>query len=264
MATVYRRWLIAKGNTFCPGGEAIAKLVARLRKEHWIVDPASDAFRRLSWSDAPLAAKTGAFATHSYDVEGGSPSEHPQAGKEALPADVSGEWIKDPDRTDLVLSWPVRPGAGWEWGAASVRYPLTRLEASGSHVFSLQRGEDFIYPTSKCIDPVATECACGEDLAFEWDADEIASPFGDATGIFTECSDCSRTFDPSRHEAVVRDPLTGEAARVRGGAAHRFALVVDCGAVFPKSAPLPTFHPDLKALLEAEFGRDFYEVGAID
>src|SRR5450755_2981875 len=71
MARAYRRWLIAKGNVFSPSGEAIAKLVERLRKEKWIPDPASGG----KWERVPY------------------------------PLDKS--WLDHPDRTDLVMRWSI-------------------------------------------------------------------------------------------------------------------------------------------------------------
>ena len=264
MGTEYRRWLIPKGNVFCPSGAGIAKLVLKLRAEKWIVDPASASFSMLRFDGAPLAAKSGGFSKRAIDVAtprnaaaGWAPTPHPHAA----------EWIDHPDRADLTLRWPVHPKEGWQWGPTSVHHPLTPMEgAPAPHAYDLEihRGEDFIYPLSECIDAIDTTCTCGEDLAFEWDDDEIHSPFGGATGIFTECSECSRTFDPARALADMTDPLTGKKTSVRGGAAYRFALVVDCGKHFPPDGPMPAFHPELKALVETEFGRDFYEIGAID
>ena len=264
MGTEYRRWLIPKGNVFCPSGAGIAKLVDKLRKEKWIVDPASASFQKLRFESAPLAAKTGGFSKRAIDV---SEPRNASAGWAPTPYPLAAEWIDHPDRADLVLRWPVRPKDGWQWGPASLHHPLTGMEDAPlphSYVLEIHRGEDFIYPLSECIDPIDTECACGEDLAFEWDESEIQSPFGGASGIFTECSECSRTFDPAHAFADVTCPFTHKTTSVRGGAAYRFALVVDCGESFAKGGASPAFHPDLKALCEAEFGRDFYEIGAVD
>jgi hypothetical protein len=262
----YRRWLIPKGNVFRPSGAGIAKLVDKLRKEKWIVDPKSATFQKLAFESAPLAAKSGGFSKRAIDV---SEPRNASAGWAATPYPLSGEWLDHPDRADLVLRFPVHPipKQGWQWGPDSLHHPLTGMEdvaAPLSYVLELHRGDDYVYPLSDCIDPIDTECACGEDLAFEWDDSEIQSPFGGASGIFTECSECSRTFDPAHAFADVTCPFTKKKTSVRGGAAYRFALVVDCGASFPARGPMPAFHPELKALCEAEFGRDFYEVGAID
>lgn len=264
MGRDYLRWFIPKGNTFCPSGAAITQLVERLRKEHWIADPSSESFRHLRFDGAPLAAKAGAFAKHATPVT--SP-RNPAAGWEALPLALTGAWIDAPTRSDLVLRFPLHADAALTWGAASVRYPLTRSSDSPKPLscdIEIHRAEDFVYPISEQIDPIDAECACGEDLEFEWDDDEFHSPFGATTGIFAECSDCSKTFDPSGVEAVVRDPYSGKSRSVRGGAAYRFALVVHCGKCFPEGGPMPEFDAELKTLVEAEFGREFYEIGAVE
>jgi len=49
---------------------------------------------------------------------------------------------------------------------------------------------------------------------------------------------------------------------IRGGAAYRFALKVDCGKCFVEDAGL-AFDPELVALLEEEFGREFLQIGAV-
>jgi hypothetical protein len=162
---------------------------------------------------------------------------------------LEGEWIDDPDRSDLVLRWTSGDGARQPLTADLARFDL-----------EIHRAEDFVHPVSEHVGAIATECLCGEDLSFEWDEDEIVSPFGDAAGIFTECDACSRTFDPTRHEATMTDPVTGAKAQVRGGAAHRFAVVVRCAA---PTGSAPTFHADLVALVEAAFGRDFHEIASI-
>ncbi len=108
-----------------------------------------------------------------------------------------------------------------------------------------------------------TICNCKEDLSFEWDEEELVPTFAKATGIFAECEECSRTFEPSKGSALITNPFdASRSEEVRGGAAYRFALVVDCGESFVKDAQL-AFVPDLVALLESEFGRSFYEFGAL-
>jgi hypothetical protein len=261
-AREYRRWLIPKGNAFCPSGAAIASLVAKLRAEKWIVDPATDALGKLRFDSAPLAAKTGAFAKRAVPV---ATPRNPASGWEALPAALDADWIDDPRRVDLALRWPVHPSAGWDWKASAIRFPLAGIEpAAGEYDLELHRSDELSYPIAENIGPIDTECNCGEDLAFEWDDDEIHSPFGASSGIFLECSECSRTFDPSQGEAEVKDPFTGATSQVRGGATYRFALVLSAKEPLATRARGAVFHPDLVKLFEEEFGRDFYEVAALD
>lgn len=164
-----------------------------------------------------------------------------------IPFPLEAAWLDDPNRSDLVLRW------------TPARSPLA--EAGSVLDLQIHRGEDFICPDYEQIGALESDCACGEDLAFTWDEDELPSPFGSATGIFTECSECSRTFDPAKFEATVTDVRTGQKTSVRGGAAHRFAIVV-AGPLAEGALP-SAFDADFVALCEAEFGRNFYEIGAV-
>jgi hypothetical protein len=233
MGVEYERWLIAKGCVFQPSAAALVKLVERLRADGWI-------------------GKTGGVAVRTVDAaEGGH-----GPGTEPLPATLSAAWLDDPSRDELRLVWPVE-------GAASLRYPLTRKpDGPSAYSIELHRASDYVYPTAETIGPLPTSCACGEDLAFGWDLDEVVPAFGASTGIFAECEACSRTFDPAKGTAEITNPLDGTTSTVRGGAAYRFALKVDCGKCFVEDAAL-AFAPELVALLEEEFGREFLQIGAV-
>jgi hypothetical protein len=239
MGVEYERWLIAKGSVFLPSGAALVKLVERLRKEGWI-------------------AKTGGVAVKTVEtVSGDDARARRAAATEPLPATLTAAWLDDPDREELRLVWPVEGAA-----ANVVRYPLTRKpEGPIAYSFELHRASDYVYPTSETIDPVATVCACGEELAFQWDTDEVVPAFEASSGIFAECEACSRTFDPAKGTAQVTNPFDASSESVRGGAAYRFALKVDCGKCFVEDAAL-AFAPELVALLEEEFGREFLQIGA--
>jgi hypothetical protein len=260
MGVEYVRWLIAKGSVFQPSAAAVAKLVERLRKEKWIVDPASPELKRLRFQGKreKVAAATGGYAVKSVENEFGDDlAAQIAASTEALPRVVTAEWLDDPSREEVRLVWPVDVDE-----PLPLRYPLTRRPEGSTHYsIELHRAPDYVYPGCETIDPVPTKCACGDDLAFHWDADEVVPPFGSASGIFAECEACSRTFDPAKGVATITNPFDGSTEQVRGGAAYRFALKVDCGKCFVRDAQL-AFDPELVALVEDEFGRAFFQVGA--
>jgi hypothetical protein len=233
MADHYARWLIAKGNSFSPAAASVVKLVERLRKEKWIAEAGGHAVKTVE----KAAAKTST---------------------EPLPAAITASFLEHPSREELRLVWPVEGAA-----PGSVKYPLS-LEPSGPvrYALEIRRADEYVVPTAANIGPLPTTCNCGEDLAFEWDEDELVPAFRASTGIFAECEECSRTFDPSKGSATITNPFDDTAQEVRGGAAHRFALVVDCGECFVRD-PRLAFAPDLVALIESEFGRAFYEVGCV-
>lgn len=150
----------------------------------------------------------------------------------------------------------------WTFDAASAaKYPLTRAPDAPAYALEIHRAPDYVYPVSDTIEPLDTACPCGDDLAFEWDDEEVVPAFRASTGIYAECEACSRTYDPSKRSAKITNPFDGKSEDVRGGAAYRFALKVDCGKSFVADPQL-AFAPDLVALVEDEFGRAFYEVGS--
>ena len=262
MGVEYQRWLIPQGSVFLPSAAAIAKLVARLRKEGFVANPASPDFAKLRFQGkrASLAARSGAYAVKTVDNDfGGDAAKTLAACTEAAPAGITAAWLEHPSREELRIVWPVDAAV-----PLPVKYPMSRVPAGAedlSYALELHRASDYVVPSSEGIGPLPAKCACGEALAFEWDASEVVTAFQDATGIFAECEECGRTFDPSKSSARLRNPFDGSGVDVRGGAAYRFALKVDCGKCFAADAEL-AFAPELVAVMEAEFGRSFLQFGS--
>ncbi len=253
----HQRWLVAKGNYFSPSAAAIAKLVDRLRAEGWIVDPKAAATSKLRFVGAreEHARSTGGYVAQTVARE---PGKAGPVNVAPQPAALTASWLDDPDREELRLVWPVDGD-----DPLPVKYPLShRPEGRVRYALELHRAHDYVYPTSDTIGAVATVCRCGEDLAFDWDEDELVPAFESSSGIYAECAACSRTFDPSVGTASIANPFDGKRQDVRGGAAYRFALKVDCTSFVPD--PGLGFAGELVALIEGEFGRDFYQFGSND
>jgi hypothetical protein len=237
----YLRWLIAKGNVFFPSAAAVVKLVDQLRKEGFIVD------------------QSGAYAVKTVENTFGTDVEKKKAATvEPVPAVLTPDWLEAADREEIRLVWPVSGEA-----PLPVRYPLN-MEPEGAldHALEIHRAEEYVYPTAKAIGPLPTICKCGEDLSFVWDEEDVVPAFDAATGIFAECDECSRTFNPSTETATLRNPFDATKERVPGGAAYRFAIVFRATKSFVADPKL-AFSPALVAVVEKEFGRTFYEVGAV-
>lgn len=181
--------------------------------------------------DGWVVGKGTAFTT----VEKGDTNSEP------VPDTIERAWLDDEGREELRMVWKVAEGKSPLAGAASS--------------IELQRAPDYVYPLRKGIGPVPTECKCGEDLSFEWDEDELSPTFEKSQGIYTECEDCSRTFDPAKGVAKLTDPVTKQSDEVQGGAAYRFAVKVT-------SEEPHAFGADFLAFMTKEFNRAFYEVGA--
>jgi hypothetical protein len=237
VGTRYERWLLARGAVFSPSAEAIVALVGKLRKDGWVPDGPAHAVRTVdnTFGDDAKARRAGST--------------------EALPAVLTREWLDAPAREELRIVWPVEGSAA--------KYPLTRRPAGEArHTFELHRCSEYVYPLAESIDALPTECPCGEDLGFQWDEDEVVPAFRSSGGIFAECEACGRTFDPGKRSAAIRNPFGGAPEQVFGGAAYRFALKVDCGESFVADGSL-AFARELVALVDGEFGRDFFEVGSL-
>jgi len=259
MTASYERWLIARGNAFSPAAASVVKLIERLRKEKWILEPTSPEIARLKLEGKreSFAKGTGGYAVRTVENRyGDDVSAKIAASTESLPAALGADWLGDSSREELRLVWPVASDA-----PLSLQYPLS-MTPTGSVRYALEvhRADEYVYPSADAIGPVPTTCRCGEDQSFEWDDEELVPTFGASSGIFAECEECSRTFEPSKGNAVITNPFDGSTAEVAGGAAYRFALKVDCGTCFTADPKL-AFNPALVALVESEFGRQFYEVG---
>jgi hypothetical protein len=260
MGVEYERWLIAKGNVFSPAAASIVKLVERLRKEKWIPEPHAPELAKLRFEGKreQRAKTTGGYAVKTVENAFGSDvAAKIAAATEEMPATLTREWLEDPSREELRLVWPIAGDVPLPF-----EFPLSRMPEDESirYTFEIHRADEYVYPIAETIGPVPSTCKCGEDLSFEWDDEELVPAFGAATGIFTECEACSNTFDPSKGTAVITNPFDGSEEEVRGGAAYRFALKVGCGRSFVQDPKL-AFAAELVALVESEFGRQFYEVG---
>jgi hypothetical protein len=260
MGAGYARWLVAKTSYFLPEAASIAKLVEALRGDGWIVDPASPELGRLRFEGvrAERARATGGYAVRTVEnTFGGDLRRKLAASTEPLPLSLTPAWLDDADREELRLVWPV------VGDPPSVRFPLSlRPEGPAPYALEVHRALEYVYPVADGLGALPTVCACGEDLAFEWDDEELVPSFAGSTGIFAECEACSRTFDPTRGEATLTNPFDATPTSVRGGAAYRFALKVDCGDRFVAD-PRQAFAPELVALVEKQFGRSFHEFGAL-
>ena len=259
MADAYASWLIPRGSTFAPSAAGVAKLIERLRAERWIADPTALQGLRFEGARAGRAAKTGGYGVWTIDRDPSlDPAAQLLAGTAALPAAPTASWLDDGSRDELRLVWPVDAD-----DPLPVRYPLS-LRPAGRVAYSLEvhRSTDYVVPLGDGITLPPTRCACGEDLSFEWDEDEVVPAFERSGGIFAVCEACARPFDPSRGSATVAGPLGGPTQELRGGTAHRFALKVDCGARFVPSPEL-AFAPELVASLEDEFGRAFVQLAVL-
>jgi hypothetical protein len=154
---------------------------------------------------------------------------------------------------DIQIVLPVE-----RWGGSGLRYPFASRRAPDPEAYyeiQIHLAAQYVHHASEIIDPLAaTSCACGGHLEFE--------PLEDlfyASRLHLACPGCGEPFDPSALATTIRDPWTGEESTLLGGAAYRFALVIDCGKSLPEADGAFRLEPALPQLLSARLGRQFVD-----
>jgi hypothetical protein len=246
MGVEYKRFLIPRPNAFLPDAATVAALVDALRRERWLIDPASPQLAAMPFRMSRPhrhAQAAGYFVDNADGYADGS-------------ADVA-RHVANIDRAGVRLCWPVESAA-----AAGLRYPLVadagytqRRGTDRYYRFEMHFCADYLFHISEAIEPFASnpQCRCGAALVYEFDPE----PFFDQR-IAMNCPVCGTPFDATGLLCRGRDIFTGEAFELPGGATYRFALKIDCGKDFGDVAP--PFEPELKSLVERVLQRETYEV----
>ena len=238
MGVEYERWLLAKGAVFSPSAAAVATLVEKLRKERWIPE-AAGARRAHRGQRLRQRRREEARGEHRGAAEG----PHRARGW-TIPRARSCASCGPSRATRREVPAHAAPGRrGLPTPSSSTARPSTCTRSSET----IESAADDVRRAARTSASSGTRTrSCPR-----------SAPRG---GIFAECEACSRTFDPGKRAAAITNPFDGESEQVMGGAAYRFALKVDCGKCFVGDAAL-AFQRELVALVEGEFGRDFFEVG---
>jgi hypothetical protein len=244
----YRHYLIPRPNTFRPTVDAALALVAALRRDNLILAPDSPALKKLPFRGSSLYGPAKGWGYYAQapgrDRSFSSPLER-----------LLSEFADQ----DLQVVWPVE-----SLGDSGLRFPLDpvpfddpRDAAECYYKVLLHFGRDLIYHTSEVIDPFDPEpvCACGRNLMYYPEGHD--DPFYSAR-LAATCPECGSPFDPTGLLVSGRDGWTGRSTRLPGGAAYRFAVVIDCGKFFG-GKPL-RFDHRLSRLIENTLGVETYEV----
>lgn len=248
MGIEYRRYLIPRPNTFRPRPEAALALVTALRHDGWLLGPDHPALAQLPFKQSRLYTPAQGHGYFALSV----------GSRESFMAPLP-ELFDNYAARDLMVVWPVE-----SLRTSGLRYPLEPLPfadpvAAAYCYYEVQFhfGRDFIYHMSEVIDPFdpSPTCRCGYSVECEPESDE--DPFY-SSRLAARCPRCGAAFDPTQLVATGRDGWTGSAMRVQGGAAYRFAVVLDCGKFFGRRQH--RFHPRLKSLIERTLGIETYEV----
>lgn len=247
MGVEYKRYLIPRPNTFRPAPDVAWALISALRNDGWLLAPDSPSLANLQFASKKgyeLAKQTGHY------IHSGPFSYSANDDLENL--------LKSSANQDLNVVWPIE-----SLTKSGLKYPLipqpfkTPQEADDCYYeLEMHFGKDFIYQYSEVIHPFdpAPTCKCGNQLEYFPEDDD--DPFY-CSRLSRMCAKCGNPFDPTELEAEGRDGWTGKPFSIKGGAAYRFALVVDCGKFFGKDHVID---PQLKRLVEEVLHVHTYEV----
>jgi hypothetical protein len=248
MGVEERAYLIPRNNAYRPPPSLLATFVERLRREEWVGDATRPWFGQMTFkSNHKHAAATGAYVQRPGDLRDESKyAALPIARSELEHLFAT---IADEDRR---VRWPVE-----HLRATPLRYPLSvasPMSAEDTYYdVELWLGREYIY-VSNAADFGETLCICGAPLEREVD-DTLFY----AQRLRLACDTCGALHDVSKRTASWRHPETNSPRLVPGGAAFRFALVIDCGKCWPQSSDFAV-HPELKTLCETCFAAPFYEL----
>jgi hypothetical protein len=239
----YRHYLIPRDNTFRPELAVVLKLVE-------------------AWREAGFVAKPGAAALATAQFGTRRAEAHARQTGALVRTARSEEPFKDHDvlrRDEVIVEWPVHDRI-----AMGVTHPLANsetLEAGGDGAYydlAVHLAEDFINASSDVVSLEVTDCSCGEKLEY-WLGE--AKDIFHASRIHRLCPRCGIAFRPQDHRAYYVSGLTGEPLELMGGAAYRFAIVVDCGKCWDHGASqLPRGTRAFVDVCENVLGGELYQV----
>jgi hypothetical protein len=249
MGVASRHFLIPRPNRFRPDAEQLCELIAVLAKGFWIHDPTD--------TSRACPAHDGCYNSHKFAEETGAYARTGRGMNDcsAVAMPIPPLWLKERMRKDLILAWPVNHMEG-----TRLRYPLRPRPEEPYYEFEIHLGIDYVYRMSELIDPFPgkVRCTCEQVLEYWTDDNDIFY----SGRIRLVCTKCGKEFDPDGLKARVRNGWTGEVVGViSGGAASRFAIVVDCGKCIPPAdGGRIDFEPDLVALCQSHLGCRFYQI----
>lgn len=159
--------------------------------------------------------------------------------------------------SDVLLLWPNK-----DLNLSGLKYPLTVVPGPEGVYYDVEihLAAQTVYHMSEIIDPFeAIRCTCGADIQeFEPSGD---CPFY-SSRLPNHCPACNKAMNYATMPTTVRDGFTGLESTAVGGAAYRFALVVDCGKYWPEreAAVAPEFLAVVEEILpiKTRVLRDFY------
>lgn len=254
MGVEYSHYLIPKPNAFRPSAAQLHAFIKELEIGDWIATPDSIAYKKsvaiesnyqgtetaVPWAQERLPNRRGR-------IRGFASIRHP----------LTVDWIEARLPGDMRIEFPVQ-----HVQEIGIRYPLvcdSGLPDDAYHTIEIHSSNDYVHHCSECIDPVETKCSCGTDLGYSrgFDDDVFYS-----ARIRTQCPSCTRPFDPSSSTVDYRDGFTGAKSRLVGGAAYRFAIVIECGKCIPapQKAPLRV-DADFMELIKLTLGTNVYQIG---
>lgn len=225
MGVEFRLFLIPRDSAARPDSAAISRLLASLRREHFVegqltrrTKPTNDGNKPIL--DADFAALGAGEALAFFNVS---------------------------DHVALGLRHPLVS-------------PYTDEDGGSYYDLELRLSDDFITNGNEYIDPIDENCRCGEALGYQ---PEHQDDLFYSSRIRRTCPRCGEPYRPQDRPVTLRNPMTGEdKPPLSGGLTYRFAIVVDCGKSLPVETDAePTFTAEFRQACEEALGVRLYEVG---
>lgn len=211
MGVEYRYLLIPRDNMHRPNAEAVMQLIEAWRDNGYAVRGGTPQHAAMNFhTHSTTYANAAATGASIRTAQGWRSFEDPHIGVV--------------DQGELILQWPVTNTLD-----CGLKNPLGLVDEVEGTYFDLELhfSEDFVSDCNEMIDPMDTLCgSCGQDLEYWPDSKPDIFYAGRIRHV---CPRCGTPFRPQDRAAVFRDGMTGEESELKGGAAYRFAIAVDCG-----------------------------------
>ncbi len=215
-------YILPDTSGYRPDPARVCQLVKVLRAAGFLCDPRSPTFMASAHMAGPLSSQA--------DYEGFIWKVIPGPDKHAGSLNALELLLTALQEADVLVTWP-----NTDLNLSRLKYPLTVVPGPEGVYYDIemQLAAQTVYHTSEIIEPFEKiPSRCGRDIQ------QIDGP-GDSplydSRLPNHCPSCGELMNYATLPMILRDGFTGAASKAVGGAAYRFAVVVDCGKYWPDS-----------------------------
>src|SRR6266550_752378 len=211
-------YVLPDASGYCPDPCKVSELIKALRAAGFVCDPNSPTF-------VASAHQTGSSKSPA-DCEGFSW----RLGRDKVAGSLSALelLLTDHRESDVLVRWPNK-----DLNLSGLKYPLSVVPTPVGVYYDIEihLAVDTVYHTSEIIAPFTDiRCSCGAALK-EFEPSGY-DPFY-SSRLPNHCPECQEQVNYAVLPMTIRNSWTGVESKAVGGAAYRFAIVVDCGKCWP-------------------------------